>query len=426
MFAGFVLTMMISIMAINNMAIAESSDSEIIQNSVDELILQKVPDVSAGLIDNIPQSIKKYEIQSITDNNLVLHDKLEINKVSVVVDNTKYPILLESYQLRSPDVKAYITTVDGKKEVPLESVNTYQGTVLGQENSSAAFIASQGYISGTFRVDDTTFNVDPLNYYEKEASDLMYLVYRDQDVEMNLDLDSDAIRVTNEDILQSSKQATSMFLSTATADILLDCDEEFYDINTSNWQTRQLDELNRIKNVYDNEADILFAVKAHVCDTDNSELTSTDSGDLLGQFRDRWGSPLEGRDFAHLHSGKTLTGGTGAAWVDGVASPITLGYALSEHSSSRSSTEKKFTMAHEIGHLMGGDHPDHEDIPTPPDDDYPEKCLFFSGSTCITERYTILGSGGGRSPLIFSFSDDSLSGTHDNNIAEIIGNKSHL
>lgn len=122
---------------------------------------------------------------------------------------------------------------------------------------------------------------------------------------------------------------------------------------------------------------------------------------------------------AHLHTGKDASGGTGIAYVGGVVDPDDFGYAISEHRTGRTATEKKFTMAHEIGHVMGGDHPD-----SGPDDDYPEKCTQFSGQNCIEETYTILASP--RTPQVFSFSDGSLGGTYDDNLQEINDHKSYL
>lgn len=390
--------------------------------------------------DKIPATIMKYDLYNIDTNlnQIVLEGKV----LSLFIDGKEYKIRLIEDQLRTTDTKAFITNANGERiEVPLEPVDVYSGIIL-DEKGRAGFVVNEEQMFGYIQINDDIINIEPLSLYDKNANKKHYVFYKDSDVDTSdINLANDAIpkgtitgteydgdlerlfgslTVLVLDLFNNTPSEISFdfnaYAASNNAKILLDCDKEFYQINTSNWQTRQLNELNQIEDVYLNEVNIDFLVASQECDVTNFQLQSTDVN-LLYELQDRWDDSSIVRHMVHLSSGKSITDADGWAFQDGSEPPNsdTYGYALSEHSSSMSATSKKFIMAQEIGHLMGGDHPD-----SGPSDDYPEKCTQFSGSTCIEEKHTILGFP--FTPNIFEFSDGSLNGTYDNNKQTITNN----
>ena len=165
--------------------------------------------------------------------------------------------------------------------------------------------------------------------------------------------DSISNRSTNDSLPVTSR-------STLYADIICDGDVEFYNINPSNWQTRQEDVINDVAVIYDSQMNIDLDSVKHETWTSGGPLTSTDAHTLLNQTREYWRTRPEQRDLVHLFTGKNLDGGTiGGAWraTIGTDHAYSLTQQIAEDSDYQATPyHKKVLAAHEIGYNFNGVH----------------------------------------------------------------------
>lgn len=254
-----------------------------------------------------------------------------------------------------------------------EDVSTFKGRVVGKEESRVRITMTNDWISGYVKTEEGRFFIEPLTDYDREADQAKHVLYHLRDTEFNYDLGHDYIRApdtVSSSMMTDFHMVTHKYPTTLTADVILDCDEEFYDQGTSNWQSRQLAVANNAEANFNSQVDIQFDVVQQSCDTTNSELSSTNASDLLDDLGDRWSSSQTSRHLVHLLTGKQLTGATiGIAWQPGIHDPENFGYGLSQMVSdggySASSFQKEILVSHEIGHNFDGDHGDAADYCDP-------------------------------------------------------------
>jgi len=330
-----------------------------------------------GTVDTtkIPTSITKYELLSLDAQSLRAIADSE-QSISIPFAGKTYVLNLVPNQLKAENFKATMTTENGiKVEVPQEDFQTYEGTVAGEDKSEVRLTITQDWISGSVKTADQWFYVEPLQNFDSQANKLIHIAYRPADTDFVLDLSDDVAEPNDEtsnvhDATYTSGSAkiyyvTHKYPTTETAQVILDCDEEFYDISPSTWQSRQMAILNDAESNYNSQIDVQFTVVEQACDTTNSDLTSTDSDTLLNQLEDRWDGDSTSRDFAFLFTGKDISRSgsstnIGLANLHGIHNPTTLGYGLAQMVSqtgySASSYQKEILTSHEIGHIFNAVH----------------------------------------------------------------------
>ena len=320
---------------------------------------------------DVPTSILKYrtyEIDPVSIQNLA-KDNLS---VPITLDGNNFDLILTPNNIFSSGHKAMVTLSNGEtNEVEKEEIYTYRGTVQGLENSSKVRLTvGENFVSGFIQIDDETFTIQK----ESPKGISNFIIYKAsettpfsvQDIEDNPKeklIDPHLVELNYSLNLQDYFLPKAYAGTNENVKMLLDCDKEFYDINTSNWQTRQTAVINDIEGVY-SDIGIDISIIFNFCDSTNTQLTSTDDGVLREQLADRWDENPTNRHIVHLFSGKDFDGGNlGRAYLESLHHPLVFGYSLSQHVSdsdvgkyTATDEQKKFLVAHEIGHNFGGTH----------------------------------------------------------------------
>lgn len=228
-----------------------------------------------------------------------------------------------------------------------------------------------------FECGDVRFYIEPLKNYKPTSDKLAHFAYKTTDTKFSLDLSDDAITpppnqngIHLNSLYQNDNMGRIWFVThkyptTLTAQIILDCDKEFYNINPSTWLSRQLSVINDASADYNSQIDIQFSVVQQACDASNAQLTSTTASTLLTQLKNRWSPNPANRDLVHLFTGKDVrdaagNGPLGLAYQHGVHTPTTTGYGLTQHVTqsgySASAYQKEVLVAHETGHGFSATH----------------------------------------------------------------------
>lgn len=272
----------------------------------------------------VPSNIKLYSLGEI--NPAEIKESINAGKsVNISFSGEQFELKLVLNNMRSADYKAYIKDGDGVHEIEPPEPATYKGEVVGDLNSTVRLTITQDWVRGYVSSDKGWYFVEPLNGYKKtEAGDnITHFTYKTTDTEFEIDFGDDVIMISEDDSISDTSTIDSLpvtsRLTTLYADIICDGDVEFYNIDPSNWATRQETVINNVEGIYDSQMDIEFNIVGQETWVSGGPLTSTDASTLLNQLRDYWLDRTEQRDLVHLFSGKDLDGSTiGLAWQPGI------------------------------------------------------------------------------------------------------------
>ena len=343
------------------------------------------------------------EIQSFNAN--AVKNKIDnTGKFKFTFQDEHYTLLLEEFDLRSADSKAFVRDDDGNlMEVEKEDIKTYQGHVKGHVESSAFLLVGENEIVSFIQNENTEITIEPIRDIDQDNSD--YTKHSVSESEMLPNFDESIVPVpTAISILMSQLTIPeAQAAGSGTLDVVLDCDRAFYNLGTSNWQSRQLSEIGAITSDLFSQTNISVNVMAAVCDTNNSKYSSSDHDDLWIDVRNEWAGngQYTNRDTAILFVGKDMDGTT-VGFVDLIFDPPVKNtafgsYAVVQTVNDPSSTfnatpqERKQTLMHEIGHVMGALHSQASILYTSQGVDYwtlmkngipyAERTLIFSDAT---------------------------------------------
>jgi len=287
---------------------------------------------------------------------------------AIVVDGDTWTLDLEKHSVRSPDFQVWEQNASGQLTlIEAPPVQTYVGTVLEIPGSEVRASYRDGEIDAVVYAPDGVFGIQPLASVGVAAQAGEHAVYRNSDwvnrsgygcaTDVGLQVFDGTTDLETEDHPGTAGGAYKV------AEIGLDADFEFFQLNGSNTNATILDMesiINGMETIYESQLNITFQVSSVVVRTaDPDPYSSTDPSALLGQFVNHWNaSPQSGvqRDLLHLFTGKNLdTSVIGIAYIGAVCNR-NWAYGLSQSRFTNSMTSRVALTAHEIGHNWNADH----------------------------------------------------------------------
>ena len=255
-------------------------------------------------------------------------------------------------------------------EVPRMDLKTYHGYVAGEENSSVYVLASNNYFTAILRIADKEIRIDPLQTYDRNAQNTQHIMYE-------ISVDTPDHKTSVIDTFENGLNVIPKAYAVEYANIIMDCDEEFFDLYPTTWQYHQGQALLESYYIFD-DANLSFYISVNACDDEGDEYTESNIEDIMAQLQNYWDGDSTSRDFVILTSGKDFTGSV-AGWTPHVDYPIADtandAYAVvqmiadSNGSTGHSGSlfHRQITMGHEIGHIFGALHSNAEQVnPSPP------------------------------------------------------------
>lgn len=306
----------------------------------------------------------------------------ESGELTLNLQGVPYRFGLVPRDLRSLRYRAEVTGPDGvRRQLPLDEVTTYRGmAVVGQEVVQGRFTITDDRFEGVvFTPGDWTF-IEPVSQFTSATAADDVVIYRQSDIKPGQGWRCGVPHRLQEgrDRLEA-RAATRDAATTYKAEVATEADYEYVQYwgsaEAANREIRSI--LNQVEGVYEQQLKLkLEIVYQHAWSKRNDPYTATDGSDLLDEFREYWNDNFsaEGYDLAHLWTDReTLTAEdedgeeydiSGIAWVGVVCRQFRDGsasYGLSSRSALKA--ENFISIAHEIGHNFGADHPDEEDPP---------------------------------------------------------------
>lgn len=314
------------------------------------------------------------------------------------LDGTPITLILQQHSVRADDYQVWID-IGGGQLVPVEPgpVTTYRGAVADVPGSAVAASLIDGRLSATLRTPTGTWRVQPLPAAIPGAMPGDHVVYRDTDVQpgggvCGVEDGENADPVDDAPILGDSggghqepdgsthgdpspvprdRLVARGTTQSVTLRLAFDADVEFYNDNDDSVSMTEAD-INSITNqinfIYERDVNLCHEIGDIIVRTAEPDpYTSTDSEDLLCEFRTEWNTNQDSidRGLAHLMTGKNLDGNiVGTGYGDTVCNGIGIGcgedsnysYGLSASHFYSNMSERVELTAHMLGHNWGARH----------------------------------------------------------------------
>ena len=93
-----------------------------------------------------------------------------------------FPISMQQHDILANNYKLVVGTPQGGQEFSKPACMTYQGTLTNQGNSSVYLTITNDFIYGMLTGSTSSFFIEPLQYFDKQAKENIYVVYDVKDV----------------------------------------------------------------------------------------------------------------------------------------------------------------------------------------------------------------------------------------------------
>lgn len=286
-----------------------------------------------SLSNRIHPSIKKFvrlRLRPLELKNLA--DRAQ--PISLQFGTREYQLSLSSTPLFDEFFELIRVTSQGEQRERINEVNTYSGTVAGDESSNVRLTITEYSVDGYVRVGKDWWFIEPLKKFRLDADVDEFIAYRTADLTLRLDFGNDELpaRPTGTGGTEPPHRVNP------TIGLNFAIDGEY--LEQASWTPysafqHNLIVLHAVNGVYQRELGCEFVLKNLVVSPDT--LTSTNANTLLDQLEDTVKSTSLGdmrlvsrrqatnSEVVHLTTAKNLAGNTiGLAWTPGV-------YSLSQH-----------------------------------------------------------------------------------------------
>ncbi len=304
-------------------------------------------------------SLEEYQIVEI---DLVQFKKdistLQETRVLWTIDEkTDYDMRIHPKDIRSSAFQAAIVSENGNTIQEKGEINTYKGYL--SNGNTVRLTVDDDFIFGGIQIEKGFLMVRQLKYVleDKSTSPNILVLYRSDKVKGDgavCGVPDELIEPDDETVVSQSSSAGCHIIEVAA-----DCDTEYYNRYTGNVFNQMLGEFNLIQDLYENNLDAVLSitdVRAFI----GSMYSSTNPSTIITEIKNLWwSSPYSSipRDLVHHFTDKDL-GYFGLASGEGVACN---GSNKAVCWTRERPGQTHQTVAHEIGHLINGRHPDGED-----------------------------------------------------------------
>ena len=279
---------------------------------------------------------------------------------------------LEPHNMRSPNYQAVETGPGGvRRTLPPGPVNTFKGTLAGQEDTQGRFTLTDSGVEGVVRAAEKRYYVEPLRNYLPEAPAGELVVYSHADIKPGEEFKCGVSlpQRLQRGMDQVKAQVHANRPTNYVFEVATEADFEY--VRTLGGSVNAINDiegiLNQVEAVYQSELLLQLRISfQHAWATEEDPYDSANSSGLLQEFTDYWNThfaPEKDYDVAHLWTRRFFENdpAAGRANMSVACRNRSLSYSLSVWNPYP--PLKYLFPAHEIGHNFGASHTDEQNPP---------------------------------------------------------------
>ncbi|GJM29151.1 MAG: hypothetical protein DHS20C17_17860 [Cyclobacteriaceae bacterium] len=350
----------------------------------------------------IEESLEEYEILTfdfVDINRLVKKNDKDIRLDLKISKDVDLELLLEENDLRSIDYKGIFTTDDGITEDNFQC-NTYKGHIANSPSEKVRLTINKDELKGYIQLEDDYLFLENVSSFVDHRSEEMKLVaYRQSAIKLDPKKVCGVSALLESDYLKRASAWGVTQQATAipgeehwVVEVATEADAEWFDTFGANSNQEILGELNLVEGVYEDAFNMYFLVVfQNVWTNINTDPYASFNGNgIIDELTNEWENNRENvhRDLVLHFTDKDLGGLLGqAAGIGTLCSVPEDSYAFNTNYFATF-----YTVAHEIGHTLGGIHGD--------------------GQNCGGNNRTIMCQGDTTNNFVFSNASETRIGNY--------------
>lgn len=306
--------------------------------------------------DDLANSFRQVEVVQVA----VSRDR---GQLSFYADGRDIRLSITPHDLRNSSYKAQDRSAIGETVLERQPVNTYKGTIDGEENSDVRLTLDGGRIEGYYKTRGERYFIEPAVKYSRYAAADQFVIYRAEDVIGDLfscGLTLDSKIELGKEIAQNGVISSVQALK--RIELATEADLEYVTALGSPTAANNeiLSILNMVEGTYESELGLSISVVFQHTWSTTDPYAAASSQATLTNFQTYWNANFSPsaypRDTAHLFSAKANAVGQGWAYLAVICQNPTFAYGLSGRVTW--APAKYLLTAHEIGHNLGASHAD--------------------------------------------------------------------
>ena len=303
--------------------------------------------------------------------------------MAIEIDGEVHEIELSRYSLRAPDFQVLVDDGLQLNDIEPEAPRTYKGIVRNEEGATVRASLMESGLHALIDLGDEkgTWIVQPLASFEdadrmarsiRGASERTHVVLTDRfELPPGVGCGNEFFEDRVDEFEHSGGEGDVGGLAGSSSYLIevgTDTDYEYFVKNSSSI-TSTINDIELIWNfsesVYEDDVSILFELTTIVVRASSSDpySSSTDSGTILNEFRNRWVSTANDeyrikRDVAHIFTGKNVANNVLGLALVGTVCNQNFAYAMVESKWTSNLTLRTAVSVHELGHNFNASHCD--------------------------------------------------------------------
>ncbi|HEX8398249.1 MAG TPA: FG-GAP-like repeat-containing protein [Pyrinomonadaceae bacterium] len=318
------------------------------------------------LASELNQKFRKFDLVQ-TSPQTAFRDVLSNRNLKIKTGGDNLELRLRPRNLLSPNYRAEETGANGvKRALPAPKLQTFQGEIVGEENSRLRLTISDEEIEGLIVRGGVNYFIEPAKRFSQSASDKDLIVYRAEDLLGQTPLDCEALAHRIGEAAKTYLPQPEQFLSSSpqmvrVAEIATEADFQFVtELGGATAANNEiLNILNVVEGIYENQLGVTFSVTFQHVWTAADPYPAQNTVTVLEFFKNYWNANYPAgsypRDTAQLFSSKEALRGRGHAYMNTICRPD-VSYGM--HGRFPYGTAKYSVPAHEIGHNFNANHVD--------------------------------------------------------------------
>src|SRR5688500_8005015 len=239
--------------------------------------------------EDLSRSFEKFELA----RPLITRSEVSVETLQIRAAGRNLELTVWRNDLLSPDYKAENSTYVGTVPMQRPNVNTYQGRIVGEENSEVRLTVDGAKLEGFFDLGATRYFVEPADRFSEFAAADQTVIYQEEDVRggSSFYCASDMPqRIRVEESALAGNQPQAAILASRNLEVATDADFQYVTLFGGATQANNniISILNMVEGTYASQLDLEITITYQHTWSLSDPFGGSNSADVLNNFLAHW------------------------------------------------------------------------------------------------------------------------------------------